>query len=128
MFTTLLTLALLVPQTVTKEPSAPLQLSWYHDGQKGPKFRIWRKGVIVLNVTSDHVTVEPAELINCQPEAVACFLYTTKPLVLPTPTPGIWVYEVGAYNEFGDAAKSDAVTLTVAWTSAPAKALGLTFK
>lgn len=128
MLTALVIAAFLPLQTgsTALEPGQPLVLSWYHDGAKGPKFRVWQNGKIVLNATSDHYVTVPAALTNCLVDATACFEYTLKPTALaPLMTPGSYVFEVSAFNEFGEAPKSEPITVTVGWSSAPAVPRGL---
>lgn len=128
MFVTSLILALAVQvgSTYTDEPGKPIVLTWYHNGQHGAKFRVWQDGRIIVNLTSEHLEIVPADLAQC-PESSSCFQYTTKPnAIAPIVQPGTYVFQVSAYNEFGEV-KSEPTTLVVKWLSAPPMPRGLMF-
>lgn len=124
-------------QTGVVEPGSPLRLAWYHDGAKDARFRLWRNGQIVVNLSADmlEIVAEP-ELSKCSPGAdgappKACFTYTTKVGVVPAvAATGKYVYEVSAYNTSPtgatqEAPRSNPLTLLVGWTTPPAQPAGL---
>lgn len=132
MFTSsLMALALMLPMqsgTFTDEPGRPIVLSWYHDGQKTPKFRVWQDGRIIVNLSAEMYVSVPTDLANCEPDATSCFQYTTKVTTLPAiVTPGTYQFMVSSFNEFGES-KGEAITLTLLWKSAPKAPRGLIFQ
>ena len=128
MLTSLLLAAILPMQvggTFTDEPGRPIVLSWFHDSQKTPKFRVWQDGRIILNLTSDQYVTVPTDLANCGPDASTCLQYTTKVTTIPVIVmPGTYQFMVSAFNEFGET-KGEPITTILAWKSAPKMPRGL---
>lgn len=120
-----LTLPMQAGGTFTDEPGRPIVLSWFHDGQKTPRFRVWQDGRIIVNLTADQYVTATADLANCEIGAVTCLQYTTKVTAIPAiVTPGTFQFLVSAFNEFGEV-KGEPITIVLAWKSAPKMPRGL---